>query len=56
MSIDINAIIVSLHKESSLDANYPKGHGTHLLWIVLWNHTGEYLFHIERSKDSKYMI
>ena len=52
-ALDFKAIIVSLHKEFSLDANYPKGHGTIFRKWFRENHAGEFLFHTERSKGTR---
>merc|ERR1712032_1312372 len=51
--VDFKAIIVSLHKEFSLDANYPKGHGTIFHKLFLENHAGEFLFHTESFGDAR---
>ena len=53
VSVDLKAIIVSLHKEFSLDTNYPKGHGTIFCKWFRENHSGEFLFHTERSKGTR---
>jgi len=51
--VDFKAIIVSLHKEFSLDANYRKGHGTIFREWFRENHAGEFLFHTERLKGTR---
>ena len=49
VSHDVKDIIHSLHKEFSLTANYPKGHGQLFREFYLEKHAGEYLFQTKRT-------
>ena len=53
VSADLKSIIYAVHKEFSLDANYPKGHGKIFRDWYLEAHAGEFLFHTERSNGSR---
>jgi len=53
VSSDVKEIIHSLHKEFSLTANYPKGHGQLFREFFLEKHAGEYLFQTERTAGSR---
>ena len=53
VSSDVKDIIHLMHKEFSLTANYPKGHGQIFCNWFLENHAGEFLFQTERTAGSR---
>ena len=53
VSSDVKDIIHSMHKEFSLTANYPKGHGQIFRDWFLEKHAGEFLFQTEHTAGSR---
>ena len=53
VSSDVKDIIHLMHKEFSLTANYPKGHGQIFRDWFLEKHAGEFLFQTERTAGSR---
>ena len=53
VSPDLAHVIHAFHKEFSLTANYPKGHGKLFREWVMKNYPQEYLMHAERSNGGR---
>ena len=53
VSPDLAHVIHAFHKEFSLTANYPKGHGELFREWVMKNYPQEYLMHAERSNGGR---
>ena len=53
ISPDLAQIIRAYHKEFSLTANYPKGHGELFRDWVMKNYPGAFLLHAERASGSR---
>jgi len=53
VSPDLAHVIHAYHKEFSLTANYPKGHGELFREWVMKNYPQEYLMHAERSNGGR---
>ena len=52
VSPDLAHVIHAFHKEFSLTANYPKGHGENFLEWTIKNDLKEFLMHTERATVS----
>ena len=50
---DLAHVIRVFHKEFSLTANYPKGHGEKILEWMIKNYPKEFLMHAERATGSR---
>ena len=53
VSPDLAHVIRAYHKEFSLTANYPKGHGELFREWIIENYPSEFLLHAERSSGSR---
>ena len=53
VSPDLANVIRAFHKEFSLTANYPKGHGEKFRDFMVKNHPNEFLLHAERAAGSR---
>ena len=53
VSPDLANVIRAFHKEFSLDANYPKGHGEKFRSWMIKNYPMEFLMHAERATGSR---
>ena len=53
ISPDLSQLIRAFHKEFSLTANYPKGHGEHFRTWMIDKHPKEFLMHAERALGNR---
>ena len=53
VSPDLTHVIRAYHKEFSLTANYPKGHGKLFREWIIENYPLEFLLHVERATGSR---
>ena len=53
ISPDLSQFIRAFHKEFSLTANYPKGHGDQFRTWMIENHPMEFLMHAERALGNR---
>jgi hypothetical protein len=53
VSPDLMHVIIAYHKEFSLTANYPKGHGEQFLAWVRKHYPNEFLLHTERANGNR---
>ena len=53
VSPDLANVLHEFHKEFSLDANYPKGHGEKLRSWMIKNYPMEFIMHAERATGNQ---